>query len=603
MTEPTSRTTLPVTSDILALYAAALPSTRQGALYNAMSYPTKISAEAVALFIACHTKPGETVLDTFAGSGSTGLAAILCERPTDRMRETASKLGLTPIWGARNAVIYDISEIGTLSARVLSSPPEPASFRSAATAMLAEAEALLPNAYSAVDPDGLEGEILHTIWTEFVKCPVCGAQSSYADARVRWDPIHFVDAWKCSCGATHRIEDIPRLTEVVEDPFTGLKMERRMRAPWRVYGKTGKKRWSRPATPDDIRRAGSHETSTLPEGTPIVPLRWGDLYRSGYHFGMTHLHHLYTSRNLHALAICWQLASEAPSEFREALQALVLSYNASHSTLMTRVVLKKNSRDFVLTGAQSGVLYVSALPVEKNVFLGIARKVKTFSDAFEITHGTASHVRVVTGSSTQLDIADKSIQYCFTDPPFGDYIPYAEINQVNELWLGSTTDYSEEAVVSVSQKKGLPDYEVLLTRVFNEINRVIEDSAAVTIVFHSAKAEVWRVLAKSFASAGLRVQLSSVLDKTQGSFKQVSGQDSVRGDPLLMLHKASASGNIDLTPPVLGAGVAVAQPGVSDELDKSRERLYSRFVGQSLARGISITVDAKDFYQKHAVNQ
>lgn len=53
-------------------------STRGGPLFNAFPYPTKISPEAIALFIAPHTKPGDTVFDGFAGSGSTGIAAILC---------------------------------------------------------------------------------------------------------------------------------------------------------------------------------------------------------------------------------------------------------------------------------------------------------------------------------------------------------------------------------------------------------------------------------------------------------------------------------------------------------------------------------------------
>jgi hypothetical protein len=58
-------------------------------------------------------------------------------------------------------------------------------------------------------------------------------------------------------------------------------------------------------------------------------------------------------------------ASEFSEDVRDALKLLILSYNATHSTLMTRIVVKRGQPDFVLTGAQSGVLYVSGLPVEK----------------------------------------------------------------------------------------------------------------------------------------------------------------------------------------------------------------------------------------------
>src|SRR3954454_13831329 len=97
-----------VSADLDALYANAFPATRTGPLFNAFSYPTKISPEAIALFIASHTKPGATVMDTFGGSGTTGLAAKLCDKPTASMVASAQALGLSPEWGPRNAVIYEL---------------------------------------------------------------------------------------------------------------------------------------------------------------------------------------------------------------------------------------------------------------------------------------------------------------------------------------------------------------------------------------------------------------------------------------------------------------------------------------------------------------
>src|SRR6478672_1174262 len=95
------------------LYSRPLPSTRTGALYNAFSYPTKISPEVIALFIATHTVPGATVLDTFAGSGTTGLAALLCDRPTDAMKVLAQEMELSPVWGPRHAILYELGVLGS----------------------------------------------------------------------------------------------------------------------------------------------------------------------------------------------------------------------------------------------------------------------------------------------------------------------------------------------------------------------------------------------------------------------------------------------------------------------------------------------------------
>ena len=72
------------------------------------------------------------------------------------------------------------------------------------------------------------------------------------------------------------------------------------------------------------------------------------------------------------------MTSEYSAPIQDALKLLLLSYNATHCTLMTRVVAKKNAKDFVLTGAQSGVLYISKLPVEKNIILGYSFFVYNF---------------------------------------------------------------------------------------------------------------------------------------------------------------------------------------------------------------------------------
>ena len=99
-------------SEIKKLFERPLPSARSGAFFNTFSYPTKISPESIAVYIASMTKPGDTVLDTFGGSGSTGIAALLCEHPTERMKELADELGVKPVWGSRNAVEYEIGTYG-----------------------------------------------------------------------------------------------------------------------------------------------------------------------------------------------------------------------------------------------------------------------------------------------------------------------------------------------------------------------------------------------------------------------------------------------------------------------------------------------------------
>jgi DNA methylase len=112
--EETSAKKPAVGNGLDVLYGKSLPATRGGSLYGAFPYPTKISPEAIALFIAAHTKPGDTIFDGFAGSGTTGQAAFLCENPPAHLRQEAKRLGLDVQWGVRNAVLSSSARLAHL---------------------------------------------------------------------------------------------------------------------------------------------------------------------------------------------------------------------------------------------------------------------------------------------------------------------------------------------------------------------------------------------------------------------------------------------------------------------------------------------------------
>ena len=61
-------------------YATDITVGKGNAFYKAHSYPTKVPHPAIMRFLLHYTKPGDVVLDGFAGSGSTGVAAQACGR-------------------------------------------------------------------------------------------------------------------------------------------------------------------------------------------------------------------------------------------------------------------------------------------------------------------------------------------------------------------------------------------------------------------------------------------------------------------------------------------------------------------------------------------
>lgn len=586
-------------SKITDIYNLPIKSTRSGSLFMAFSYPTKISPETIAVYILAHTKPGDTVLDVFGGSGTTGLAALLCDKPNERLKELIKESNVEVEYGPRTAYVSEISGLGSFISEVMTSKINSKKFQNEATALLNRVQKRAENLYYTEDPNGNRAIIRHIIYTEFLICKNCSHETSFGDACVIEDPINILHSWQCSnCNSENLNNDSKRVLEKVYDPILKKKREVRKRRPYRIYGQTGSVKWKRMVQENDQPKEEWINKADI-NSIPVNEIEWGDLYRSGYHNGIDYIHDFYTIRNVTVLSIFWDELKNSKTEYREALKLWILSYNSSHSTLMTRVVLKKNQSDFVLTGAQPGVLYISSLPVEKNIILGLQRKIKTFSSAFKLVENSNSVVNTLWGSSSTLSIPDRSIDYVFTDPPFGDYIPYSELNFINEAWLNRITEKKEEAIISKSQKKGASDYELLLTSVFIEVNRVLKDNSHASVVFHSASAKVWNALKTTFKNSCFEVINNSVLQKEQASFKQTNSKISVKGDAVLLLAKGETKLNnqFNHVSNILTELVRVAKID-NNPTELENERLYSRYVGYCMSNQIEVELDAKDFYSQ-----
>jgi hypothetical protein len=93
------------------------------------------------------------------------------------------------------------------------------------------------------------------------------------------------------------------------------------------------------------------------------------------------------------------------------------------------------------------------------------------------------------------------------------------------------------------------------------------------------------------------VEAASILDKRQGSFKQVTTVNSVKGDALLLLRPD----RIIQAPPVfdyldvMRDLVTRAMSEASPE-EWSAQRLYSRFINRYVERHAAPPIDADRFY-------
>ncbi|WP_270584666.1 DNA methyltransferase [Bacillus smithii] len=100
-------------------FAADVSEGKNDPIYYAHSYHTKVPHKAILRYILHYTKPGDIVLDGFAGTGMTGIASQLCNNPNavkdlgfhidndgiiyDENNNQISKLG------ARKSILNDLS--------------------------------------------------------------------------------------------------------------------------------------------------------------------------------------------------------------------------------------------------------------------------------------------------------------------------------------------------------------------------------------------------------------------------------------------------------------------------------------------------------------
>lgn len=471
-------------------------------VYDAHTYHTKVPPEGIELLIDYYTRPGDVVLDAFCGSGMTGVAAV--EK-------------------GRKALLCDISPAATFIAFNITTPVNALRYLDAVRKMLEITEDLEQKLYTThCRTCGKVVPMLYMVWSYGMVCNFC--QQEF----VLWDVARDERA---------RVKESKIKTEF-DCPHCGKLLKKRllkktMRYPVQVgYQCCGKGRQEEKAIPDeyDLALLKMLEQTGVPDTLwyPTNPLPPGFNTAQPVAAGITSIDKMYTPRALWAMAHMWALASNWPDE--EIRPKLLFTL----TSLYQRVTVFSEFRFW--GGSSNTANYnVPAIMNEQNVFKTFARKADTIARYFRTVCSGERQVRISTQSACHLpQIPDKSVDYVFTDPPFGSNINYSEMNFLWESWLGTYTDITEEAIINKVQGKGIEQYRRLLSQSFAEMRRVMKDEAWMTVIFHNSSEKVWKALQEAICSAGFSIKGSQLFDKEHGTFKQFVSDNAVGYD--LVLH-------------------------------------------------------------------
>jgi len=162
-------------------------------------------------------------------------------------------------------------------------------------------------------------------------------------------------------------------------------------------------------------------------------------------------------------------------------------------------------------------------------------KVEKISDFDSFTRGYL----IDNQDSKNLKYPDNSIDYIFTDPPYGDTVPYFEQSAIWNTWLDNTVDYENEVVISDSKlrTKNTENYAADITKCIKEIWRVLKPNKYFSITFHSLSGEEWYALMHACLECGFTMFDIELLKQKTFAPRQLNRKVTVKGDLLITLIK------------------------------------------------------------------
>lgn len=515
---------------------------KSDAIYKAHSYHTKVPHLAIVPSILHYTDPGDIVLDGFAGSGMTGVAAQWCGVAPAEYRveiETEWKRAGRPApkWGARKVVLCELSPAATSIAAGYNSPLDVAYFEKRAKGLLAEARRRFGWMYETKHSDGKSiGEIDFTVWSEVFACTNCAGEVIFFDAAFDSVTKKVRDELTCPhCGAVATKEHMDLVFESFYDQPHSRNETRPKRVPVLIKYSVGKSSYQKRPDQDDLDVIQRASDLGLPEFLPTTELPDCQMTRVG-RMRTTNtrcVHHMYLPRSAHVLSFLWgEVGKEANSQVRNLLKFWL----DSHFTNLSILNRYRPEVSFPYNPL-TGVFYVPSLISEADPFTAYANKIKRLSAAFHTEHAVAGSCIVSTGSASSLALPENSVDYVFTDPPFGENIYYADLNILVESWHGVTTDPQPEAIIDRVRGKGVLEYQQLMQRCFAEYYRVLKPGRWMTVVFSNSRAAVWNSIQVALQQVGFVVAEVNTLDKVSLSFQQVVSPNAIKQDLVISVYK------------------------------------------------------------------
>lgn len=596
---------------------------RNDIIYKACRYHTKIPYKAIVPLILHYTKPGDIVFDGFCGSGMTGVAAQWCGIAPDDYRHEIEDLWKQngkgkPDWGMRYAVLSDLSPHATFVSSNYNLSIDLDNFLSTMRRILDDVLNEIGWMYETYHVDGrTKGIIDYVVWSEVFLCPHCSNDVIFLDHAL--DPETNTIKREFSCHACNAVLDKKSLVPCFEsyiDQVSGEYAKKRKFIPMFIQYRIGEQKFQKKLDDYDLEVLRKIDKLPFPNNIPTNPFPIDRMYYGTrlWAKGICNIHHLFLPRCIHVLSAIKRRLQECDDRRIRNMVFSCFEYAVDSLSLQNLYgpngYSQSNSR-------MPSTYYIPSQIAEVSLVYIFRHKLERLEKAFKKLSVKNGYSLISTESLTYLHLADNSIDYIFTDPPFGENIIYSELNFLKEAWYGVFTNDTMEAIIDrcKAKYKDLQKYQYLLQRCFEEYYRVLKPGRWMTLVFHNVNCKFWNVFHSAILASGFVVKDVCTLDKGQLSYNQVKNAGVVKRNLILSCYKSKDGIRVrreliksdessvwDFVEQRLKDLPVFARDNDSEGLMIEREphALFDRMVSFFILNGMEIPISAAEFYKKLA---
>jgi len=167
-----------------------------------------------------------------------------------------------------------------------------------------------------------------------------------------------------------------------------------------------------------------------------------------------------------------------------------------------------------------------------------------------------NNCKIYTDSATELTkyVKNNSVDYIFTDPPYGAHIAYIDLSIMWDSWLGfndKEKKRANEIIEKGNLNKTREDYIHLLRKSFEQMYKVLKENRWMSLVFHHKELKLWRLVKDACEDAGFEYinAVSQPITKMPTLHKIQSPLRTMAGELILNFKKSKIKNHTKISAP------------------------------------------------------